>query len=185
MRTHVALLRGVNVGGTGKLPMAELRAALTAHGFDDVATYIQSGNVVLGSRETTATIAAAVETILTAIFGLSRPVVVLDRDEYAELIANNPFPQVTEPKQLHAIVRADPVSPDDRTAVRRAAGAAREKGSPDEAAVVGRVVYLHTPDGIGRSALGARLTSRSSAPDGGGTARNWATVLKLRDLLQS
>ncbi|MBN9735464.1 MULTISPECIES: DUF1697 domain-containing protein [unclassified Pseudonocardia] len=184
MRTHVALLRGINVGGTGKVPMADLRRVLAGRGFTDVATYIQSGNVVLTSTDPDpGTIADEIAGILQDDFGLDRPVVAFGRDEYAAAVAANPFPQVSEPKQLHAVFLAAP--PDDAGTARLEAALAveREQGGPGDAAVVGRVVYLHLPDGIGRSRLAARLSTRTGAADGGGTARNWATVRKLRELL--
>lgn len=184
MPTHVALLRGINVGGTGKVPMAELRTQLTGAGFGDVATYIQSGNVVLSSDDPDpAGVAATIEAVLRDHFAVPRPVIVFGRDEYRAAIADNPFPQVTEPKQLHAVFRAAPPTAAESATLEAAVAAARAKGGRDEAAVVGRVVYLHLPDGMGRSELAARITSRTKAGDGGGTARNWATVRKLLDLL--
>ncbi|MFP5070087.1 DUF1697 domain-containing protein [Pseudonocardia nantongensis] len=184
MRTHVALLRGINVGGTGKVPMAELRTQLTGAGFGDVGTYIQSGNVVLSSDDPDpAAVAATIEALLRDQFAVPRPVVVFGRDEYLAAVADNPFPQVTEPKQLHAVFRAGPPTGAELAALEAAVAAARAKGSRDEAAVVGRVVYLHLPAEMGRSELAARITPRTKAADGGGTARNWATVRKLLDLL--
>ncbi|MEQ3554198.1 DUF1697 domain-containing protein [Pseudonocardia nematodicida] len=183
MPTHVALLRGINVGGSGKVPMAELRAALTARGFTGVATYIQSGNVVLTSPDDPGAVAGTVAGVLREEFALERPVVVFGRDEYAAVLAANPFPQVTEPKQLHAVFRAAPPTDAERAALTAAVEAGRAGGSREDAAIVGRVVYLHLPDGIGRSELGARLSTRTTAADGGGTARNWATVRRLREML--
>ncbi|MEJ8278655.1 DUF1697 domain-containing protein [Pseudonocardia spirodelae] len=182
MRTHVALLRGINVGGSGKVPMAELRRLLGEE-FDDVATYIASGNVVLSTDRDDGTVATTVAEVLRTGFAVPRPVVVLGRDEYAAAVDANPFPQVTEPKELHAVFRAAPPGDDERARIDAAVAAERAKGGAGEAAVVGRVVYLHLPGGIGRSELGARLSARTRAADEGGTARNWATVLKLRDLL--
>ncbi len=113
--------------------------------------------------------------------------IVLDRDEYERAIADNPFPDVeTTPKLLHAVFRAAPIGPDEIDAVAKVVEAAREKtGVPDEATAVGRVLYLHLPNGLGRSELATRLlrTPFTKAPDGGGTARNWATVRKMQDML--
>lgn len=183
MRTHVALLRGINVGGTGKVPMAELRERLAAAGFTDVATLIQSGNVVLSSTTDSATIARTVAGVLREHFEVPRPVIVFDRTEYAAAVAANPYPQVSEPKQLHAVFRAAPPTDDELAGLAAVVAAGREAGGRDDATVVGRVVYLHLPDGMGRSPLGARLSARTDAPDGGGTGRNWATVRRLLDLL--
>lgn len=184
VRTHVALLRGINVGGSGKVPMAELRRLLAERGFTDVATYIQPGNVVLtSSAPEPAGVAAAVEEVLRDDFAVPRPVVVFGREEYLAAVEANPFPQVTEPKQLHAVFRAAP--PDDAELARLDAAVTieRTKGGQEDAAVVGRVVYLHLPDGIGRSTLAVRVSAKTTAADGGGTVRNWATVRKLAELL--
>nr|WP_255426360.1 DUF1697 domain-containing protein [Pseudonocardia sp. C8] len=178
------MLRGINVGGSGKVPMADLRRLLARRGFTDVATYIQSGNVVLSSTDPDpAVVAATIEEVLRDDLGVPRPAVVFDREEYVAAVEANPFPQVTDPKQLHAVFRAAP--PDDAERARFAAAleAERAKGGRGTAEIVGRVVYLHLPDGIGRSELGARLSARTGAADGGGTARNWATVRKLGELL--
>ncbi|GAA1395282.1 DUF1697 domain-containing protein [Pseudonocardia kongjuensis] len=183
MRTHVALLRGINVGGTGKVPMADLRSALTGRGFTDVGTWIQSGNVVLGSPAEPAEIAATVEQVLRDDFAVPRPVVVFGRDEYAAVVGSNPFAGSGAPAQLHTVFRAAPPSDDDLQRLDAALAAERAAGGRGDAAVAGRVVHLYLPDGMGRSTLAARLATRSGAPDGGGTTRNWATVGKLLELL--
>ncbi|ANY07942.1 DUF1697 domain-containing protein [Pseudonocardia sp. HH130630-07] len=185
MRTHVALLRGINVGGTSSVAMAELRRVLGDRGFTDVVTYIQSGNVALTSSEPDPDrVGVTVAEALREDLGVPRPVVAFDRAEYAAAVAANPFGEVTDPKQLHAVFRAAP--PDEAELARLAAAleAERRRGGPGAAVVVGRVVYLHLPDGIGRSELGSRLSARTAAAaDGGGTARNWRTVRRMLDLL--
>lgn len=129
MPTHVALLRGINVGGTGKVPMAELRAQLTARGFTGVATYIQSGNVVLDSADPDpAAVAARVEQVLREHFAVPRPVVVFGRDSYAAAVAANPFPQVVEPTRLHAVFRAAPPTP-TRTGAADGGGTVRNRAT--------------------------------------------------------
>lgn len=184
MRTHVALLRGINVGGSGTVAMADLRRLLTERGFTDVATYIQSGNVVLNSTDPApAMVAGAVAEVLRDGFAVSQPVVVFEREEYLAAVAANPFPQVTEPKQLHAVFRAVPPGDTGRAALDAAVQAERAAGGQGDAAVVGRVVYLYLPDGIGRSKLAARLSAKTTDADGGGTVRNWATVRTLAELL--
>lgn len=182
MRTHIALLRGINVGGHGKVPMADLRRVLGERGCADVVTHIQSGNVALtspaGDDEVAATIAAA----LVEEFGIERPVVVFGRADYLTAVAANPFPQVTDPKQLHVLFRAGP-PPDDHERIAAALAAERAKGGRGDAVARGRTVWLHLPDGLGRSELATRISARTTAPDQGGTMRNLATVRKLADLL--
>jgi uncharacterized protein (DUF1697 family) len=168
--------------------MADFRRILGDLGHTDVATYIQSGNAVLTSTEPDpAVVADGIAAALDRELGLPVPVVVLDRDEYARAIADNPYPDVeTTPKLLHAVFRAAPIGQDEIDAVAEAVEAAREKtGVPDEATAVGRVLYLHLPNGLGRSELATRLLRPpfTKAADGGGTARNWATVRRMQEML--
>jgi uncharacterized protein (DUF1697 family) len=187
MPTHVALLRGVNVGGRNKLAMADLRKLVESLGHGDVATYIQSGNVVFTSKDSdTAAIAARLERALEETLGVRSSVVVLSRAELAEVVADNPFPDEANPKNLHAVLRGEEVGDEEAAAVAEAERRAREKGSRDQAKVVGRTVYLRTPDGFGRSELAAQLARAKPGPgDRGGTARNWATVTKLLAMLEA
>jgi uncharacterized protein (DUF1697 family) len=186
MRTHIALLRGINVGGANKVAMADLRELVTALGHTDVATYIQSGNVVFSSAQTdTIKIAADLEQEIASRLNVRPGVVVLSRDELAGVIADNPWPEETTPKCLHAVFRRHEMTEDEIAAVAAAQQRAADKGSQDEAAVVGRTLFLHTPDGLGRSELAVQLGKAGGAmsPKAGGTARNWATVTKLMALL--
>jgi uncharacterized protein (DUF1697 family) len=187
MPTHVALLRGINVGGRNKVAMADLRKVVESLGHGEVATYIQSGNVVFSSTDTdTAAIAAKLERALERAVGVRSSVVVLSRAELAKIIADNPFPDETNPKHLHAIVRAAKVGAKDAAAIADAERRAADKGGRDQARVAGRTVYLRTPDGLGRSELAAQLARADpTATDRGGTARNWATVNKLLAMLDA
>jgi uncharacterized protein (DUF1697 family) len=186
VRTHVALLRGINVGGRNKVSMTDLREIVTSLGHTEVATYIQSGNVVFTSPETdTATLASALEREIAKRLEVRPSVVVLSREQLAQVIADNPYPQETNPRCLHAVFRLQEMNSDEIAAVAAAEQRARDKGSRDEAAVVGRTLFLRTPDGLGRSELAAQLarSGAAMAPKGSGTARNWATVTRLMALL--
>jgi len=167
MPTHVALVRGINVGGKTKVAMSDLRDIVASLGHTDVATYIQSGNVVFTAADPdSTTIAADLERAIAARLDVAPAVVVRSRDELARVVADNPFPDVENPKHVHAIfIDGNP-------------GEDAEEGS-DVARAVGGTLYLHTPNGIGRSKLAAKLGRRG----GGGTARNWATVKKLLAML--
>jgi uncharacterized protein (DUF1697 family) len=113
-------------------------------------------------------------------------VVVLSRAELAKVVADNPFPDVADPKRLHAIFRGDELGAQEAAAVAAAERRARDKGGRDQATAIGRTVYLRTPDGLGRSELAARLARAvPAAPDRGGTARNWATVTRLLAMLDA
>lgn len=188
MRTHIALLRGINVGGHNKVAMTDLREIVTSHGHIDVVTYIQSGNVAFTSPETdTARLAEALEQEIAERLGVRPSVVVLSRDQLAQVIAANPYPRETNPRCLHAVFRHQEMSPDEIAAVAAAGKRAADKGSHDEATVVGSTLFLRTPDGLGRSELAAQLarSGAAMAAGTGGTARNWATVTKLMTLLDS
>jgi uncharacterized protein (DUF1697 family) len=186
--TYVALLRGVNVGGRNKVAMSDLREVVTSLGHTGVATYIQSGNVVFSSRGRNATtLAGALEQKIAEVLGVRSHVVVLSRAELAQVIADNPFPDETNAKHLHAMFTAGDLVPAQLAGVEAAEQRARERGSPDEVRVVGRTLFLRTPEGIGRSELAVQLARSSGAEDAQvvGTARNWATVLKLMALLDA
>lgn len=189
MPTHVALLRGINVGGAGKLPMAQLRELLGGLGHRDIATYIQSGNAVFtpASADPTDVLARRVEDAIEAAAGFRPPTVVLTAAELAAVRDTNPFPEVTVPKQLHAGFFPLPLTTSYAADARSAEELAHAQGSRDRVAVAGAVVYLHTPDGLGRSRL-AELLGRIKAADGTkvlGTFRNWATVTTLLTMLDN
>lgn len=186
MRTHVALLRGINVGTQTRIAMSDLREIVASLGHEDIATYIQSGNVVFASQPADlARLADDLEAAISARLGLQPSVVVLTRDDLARVIAGNPYPQAAGPKLLHAVFRRDEMTGEQAAAVAAAEQRARDKGSPDEVTVIGRTLYLHTPGGLGRSELAAQLARAGQAmsPRGGGTARNWATVTRLMSML--
>jgi uncharacterized protein (DUF1697 family) len=178
----VVLLRGINVGGRNRLPMADLRRALTSDGLDDVRTYIQSGNVVLNASARSADVVGArVRAVIAREFGLDVPAIALDAQTLIRIIAANPYPAEADHRRLHAIVLPHP--PDTTALVwlaeRQAAATAAR--SDDTVTVIDRTAYLHTPAGFGASKLAATLTS-SRGPLAEGTARNWATMTVLREM---
>jgi uncharacterized protein (DUF1697 family) len=187
MATHVALLRGINVGGRNKVAMADLREVVAELGHADVSTYIQSGNVLFtpgaGDAGTSALAAALAEAITTRL-GVTSPVVVVSRDELAEVIGANPFPDEADPKRVHAVLLSGALGADAAGKIDEALARSVAKGARDELAIAGRTIYLHTPDGFGNSELAAAVLRIVTSPRAGvtGTARNWATTLKLLDL---
>ena len=110
MASHVALLRGINVGGRNKVPMTDLREVVTSLGHTGVTTYIQSGNVLFSTADTdTAKLAAELESAIGERFGIWSSVVVLGRDELAEVLAGNPYPDEPNPKLVHVVfLNAEP-----------------------------------------------------------------------------
>jgi len=181
MPSHVALLRGINVGGGGKVPMAELRKIVAGLGHSEVATYIQTGNLIFTpSHDDPAALAAELETATADAFGVRTSAVVLSRSELSKVITANPYPDEPDPRYVHGVfLLSDP----DEAAYQRLADALQastQKGSRDEATIIGRTLYLHTPDGFGTSELAKELLlKRRRDPLASGTARNWATITKL------
>ena len=192
MASHVALLRGINVGGRNKVPMADLREVVAALGHTGVTTYIQSGNVLFTTADTdTAKLAAALETAIEDRFGLWSSVVVLSREELAEVLAANPYSDEPNPRLVHVVfLNAEP-PPEMRDRIEAAVKAAAAKGSRDTVHSAGRALYLHTPDGFGRSELAQNLMRIMTPPSKqkkqaalAGTARNLATATKLLSLCE-
>jgi uncharacterized protein (DUF1697 family) len=189
MATHVALLRGINLGGRNKVAMADLREVVAQLGHADVSTYIQSGNVLFTAAPAdadTSALAAALTEAVSATLGVTAPVIVVSLDELAEIIAANPFPHQAEadPKRVHAVVLSGAPGAEVSGKIDAALARSAAKGARDELAIVGRTLYLHTPDGFGNSELAAAVLRILTSPRAGvtGTARNWATVTKLFDL---
>jgi uncharacterized protein (DUF1697 family) len=186
MATHVALLRGINVGGKNKVAMADLRELVGALGHTDVSTYIQSGNVLFTAPEGIGCAEAgqAIATAITARTGVKSPVVVVTSGELAEIHGANPFPDEANQKLVHAVVLSEPPGAELTARLEAAVKQSDAKGRRDVATVVGRTIYLHTPDGFGTSDLSATVMRIVSAPKAGltGTARNFATMTKLLEL---
>jgi uncharacterized protein (DUF1697 family) len=190
MHSHVALLRGVNNLGSSKVTMAELREVVSSLGHADVMTYIQSGNVLFTPRSAdgsapgradATTLATELERAVADGIGVRARVVVLAREELTRVVRDNPFPGQANPRLLHAVFLPEVPGPTLAAWVADAQQRVQQTGSRDEARVLGRVVYLHTPDGYPRSEL-RRALARAGGPTSAqvaGTARNWATVSRL------
>ncbi|TDC53629.1 DUF1697 domain-containing protein [Jiangella ureilytica] len=175
MARHIAFLRGINVGGKKKIAMADLRALVEGLGHTDVRTYINSGNVIFTSgtpKAGRAELETAIERAVQSQLGMDVAVIVRTRDELAAAVDANPFPAAEPPRLLLSFLREAPAADSFAAAEKVESGA-------DEFRVDGTTVYLHCPDGIGRSKL-AEALSRPKTPVG--TARNLATVRKLVDL---
>ena len=187
------LLRGINNLGSKKVAMAELQEVVTSLGHTDVMTYIQSGNVLFTPRPTdsrtagrtdAAVLAAELERAIADGIGVRARALVLSREELARCMRDNPYPGETNPKLLHAVFLPEVPGPGLAAWLADAERQVRAKGSRDGAQVLGRTVYLHTPDGYPRSEL-RRVLARAGGPTSAavaGTARNWATVSRLAEL---
>jgi uncharacterized protein (DUF1697 family) len=163
MPTYIALLRAVNVGGTGTLPMQELRALCADLGLTDVRTYIQSGNVVFQSSDTEATLTQTLTRAITDRTGRPAGVLIRTTPELRATVAANPFLNAN-PSQVGVIFLPKRVPADSVTGL---AIPGRE-----EVRLIGREVFVHYPDGMGRSRLKLQF-----AVDG--TTRNLNTASRL------
>lgn len=181
MPVHVALLRGINVGGHHKIAMADLRQLFVGLGFADVSSYIQSGNVVFTSEVTDAAkLAADIEGQILAMFGFAAPVVLRTARQLGAVAAANPFvaggaeagvsvgflAATPDPERVRSL-GADPLA--DPTAA-----------GGDEFSVSGQEVYLHHPNGYGRTKLTNSYFDRRLGTTM--TVRNWRTVMTLLEM---
>jgi uncharacterized protein (DUF1697 family) len=172
---YIALFRGVNVGGKNLLPMKELVRLLEGLTCRNVRTFIQSGNAVLESpEEDRSLLSGRITDEIRKEFGFAPHVLLLTLEELEQAVRDNPFPEAeTDPSKLHLGFLASPP-----------AGAGLNKleslrSASERFSVTDRVLYLHAPDGIGRSKLAANAERLLGGPM---TDRSWSTVSKLRDL---
>ena len=165
MDTLIALIRGVNVGGANRVKMADLRAALGDAGYEDVQTYLQSGNVVLRSDREPAAVARDV----IAATGLDVEVMVRTAAQLAKVVEENPYPQVSDGRTLHVafLEGGRPELPDGDFA-------------PEGFTVAHGELYVWLPEGMRDSKLVKALSERKLGVRA--TWRNWNTVLALHEM---
>ena len=170
---HVSLLRGINVGGHNLVSMARLRALYEALGCEEVATYLQSGNVVFRRDRDPAGVGKGVERAIKRELGID--VRVLDRthDAMAAIVEADPFPGADPSRRFVMFLAAAP-----RDDIAREIEHVRL--GPDESRLIGREIHLHCPDGLGDSKLPGLLTERRLGVTA--TTRNWRTVSRLLEL---
>ncbi|MFF5480241.1 DUF1697 domain-containing protein [Streptomyces sp. NPDC012935] len=178
MTTYAALLRGINVGGSRKVPMADLRTLMTGLGHDGVRTYLQSGQAVFASDHgDEESLAVELASAIERHFGFAVDVIVRDHDYLRAVADNCPFPAAElEAKQLHVTYFSAPVDAERFTEIDQTAYL------PEEFRLGDRALYLYAPDGLGRSKL-AEILSRPRLNKGLiATSRNWNTVVKLVEM---
>jgi uncharacterized protein (DUF1697 family) len=172
MPRQIALLRGINIGPNKRIAMPALRELLAGHGYEDVKTYVQSGNVALTGKGSSSTLGRKLQTLIAAEFGFDVEVVVRTRDELADVIARDPLGDVAEdPKRYQVTFLTGELEPGivaDLEGLRRGG---------ERFVVSGREVYAWHPDGAARSKLWARLAGTRLGVTA--TSRNWNTVLAL------
>ena len=169
MPTVVGLLRGVNVGGR-TLPMAELRELVESLGFEDVRTYIQSGNVIFSAASPPKPV--VLEEAIEQRFGLAVDVMLRSPAELRRAIERNPF-RDAEHSRVHVGFMAK------KPPVKEVAALDEDAFAPERFAIVGAELYFHLPNGMGRTKLPDYVLRRIKVPT---TLRNWNTVTKLAEL---
>jgi len=174
---YVGLLRAVNVSGTAKLPMAELRDVCARLGWSNVRTYIQSGNVVFEADADAAALEARLEQAVAARFGFERPVIVRSGDQWRTYAAGSPFPEAEReaPNRLMlCLAKAAIIEGAEAVLQQRAAAG-------EQVRRLGEALWVRYPDGAGTSKLTPALFDKAAGSPV--TARNWRTVVKLQEML--
>lgn len=168
---YIVLFRGV--GGKTQLPVKVLREKLTDAGFENVVTYINSGNAVVKSRLSRKKAIAVIAELCQTEFGFEKAIFAPTLEEWEAVIENNPFSKAAAPSTVHAALLESAPKPADVERVRSCA----VEGEAIE--IVGNVAYLHTPNGFGRCKMAEKFDSWIGVTN---TARNWNSVLKLAEL---
>jgi uncharacterized protein (DUF1697 family) len=172
---HVAMLRGINLGPRRRVPMADLRTLLTEAGYEDVRTYVQSGNIVLRSPAKPAEVERELQRLISERFGFDVPVVVRSRAQLAAIVKADPLGDVADdPKRYVVTFLAEKPGGD---VVHRLQGLATDS---EQFTSAGRQMYTWHPDGQARSKLAAALTGKGLGANA--TARNWTTVTTLLEM---
>ncbi len=178
--THLALLRGINVGGKNKLPMKDLVGMFVEAGCRDVRTYIQSGNVVFSADPDAITpLSGIISGHIADRFGYRVPVIMRTITQLADVLHHNPFLEQgsAEDATLHVMFLADSPAPD------RIEGLDPDRSPPDAFIVRGQEIYLRFPSGMATTKLSNAYFDTKLATIS--TARNWRTVNKLFELMQT
>ncbi len=177
MKTFIGLLRGINVGGHNMIPMADLRALCAKIGWNNVQTYIQSGNVVFSTSGKPAALEAQLQRAIERRFGLSIPVIIRTATDWATYAKTNPFLDACK-KEAKLVMLCLSQSSPKADATKNL----RERGANGEQVIqVGDALWIHFAGGVvARSKLSPSLLDRSVGSPV--TARNWLTVLKLNEM---
>ena len=175
MPMYIGLLQGINIGSKKRIRMEDLRSLIAALEGEDVRTYVNSGNVVFSHRHTdVAALEREMETALREQIGVDVPVIIRTGQDLARVIADNPFPDATDPKTLHVLFLRDKPAIEDVDAVEE-----METGA-DRIAIHAREVYAFLPNYTSGATVDLMKVARALGVDG--TSRNWNTVTKLVEM---
>lgn len=182
MPTYVILLRAVNVGGFGKLPMASFRKVLEDLGYSNVETYIQSGNAVVDARGNASGVSKAVAAALEMLMGAPVGVVVRTHEELSHIIATNPFAAeaAVDGARVHVAFLAGQAGRGAKAALEEIV--VKYPKRRDRYHLAGDHLYFHFPEGAGETKFTGKALDRAIGVIG--TGRNWNTVLKLHAMTQ-
>lgn len=174
MITYIALLRGVNVGGHRKLPMADLRTLLSKEGFGTIKTYIQSGNVVFRASESdTSVLKTRVEKAISSTFGFEVPVILMTSREFQEILEQNPFDEEIIPESYYILLSH--AIPEERSK-----GLTDDHWEQEHFRITKKCIYLYVENGYGKAKCSTNFFEKKL--DITATARNHKTMLKLVSL---
>ena len=178
MKQYIALFRGINIGSTRSLPMRELVELLSGLGLQNIKTYIQSGNVIFETAENDpAQLAQRISQAVQRSRGFAPTVLLLETADLENAVASNPYPQAEPvPKSLHIFFMAAPPPDPDLKKLESL------RLDSERFTLLGKLFYLHTPDGVGRSKLAAGVEKALGVP---ATGRNWQTVCQVLALAKS
>jgi len=171
---YIALLRGINVGGNNKIPMAELRSLCAQNGLENTESYIQSGNLVFDSALTSPEVENLLENTINQHFGLSIPVIVRTATQFRSIVAGNPFPVASDKEPnlvMLGLSKATPLVATPKELLNYAKLNERVK-------LVDEHLWIHFPEGSGRSKITPAVLDRVMGSVV--TCRNWRTVQKLK-----
>lgn len=180
MQTYISMLRGINVGGQKRIKMDVLKAVYQAMGFDDVMTYIQSGNVIFrNAKVNKSVLLASIEKAINQQFGYTVSVVIREKDELGKIIRNNPFlsRSTIELDKLHVTFLSKQPEKKHLHEIENV------NSGRDEYQLSDSEIYLYCPGGYGRTKLTNSYFEKKL--DVSATTRNWKTVNKLYDLAEN
>ncbi len=177
METYISILRGINVSGKNIIKMADLKAMYQSMLFEEVKTYIQSGNVIFRTNENDT---KALEDLITQkiknSFGFDVPVIVFKSDTLAAIVAHNPYVKREEKDTsfMHITFLAEPPKTFDKEQI------VNKKKADEEISFSDKVLYLYCPNGYGKTKLTTSFLEKKLNVKT--TTRNWKTTLKLLTL---
>ena len=178
MNKYIVLLRGINVGGNNKLPMAELRTLLTTNGYENVVTYIQSGNIILDSTKSVEKTNEHIKLLIKQQFDYDIPVLTLTSEDIKKCFSENPYLKIEDNiKNLHVTFLKN--IPENNLVTTLVINSTNN----DTYSISGKTIYLHTPDGYQKTKFSNSQFEKKLKTQA--TTRNWRTTTKLFEIIMA